>query len=204
MGTRGTALWDNEKSVNQLGRFTKIEAKPTLINYLVSHAVKLWFTEIDGVTFARAVDRKSREAIRLPKPLYNGLVDLARNPKLSMRGSRKPEHTKVLGSNRDGYRLEALFAMEEVPAMLAPMSEALAERLDRAFKTKKTFADEPFAELGMLVELTNARVYQSPERVAAWEAGFDKMNERTTEDRPQWDEFVTRVRPAFAMLLKPS
>ncbi len=203
MGTRGTGLWDDEKSVNQLGRFTKIEAKPTLIHYLVSHAVKLWFTEIDGTTFARAVDRKSREAIRLPKPLYNGLVDLARNPKLSMRGSRKPQHTKVLGANRDGYRLEALFAMEEVPAMLAPMSEALAERLDRAFKTKKTFADEPFAELGMLVELTNANVYQTAERVAAWEAGFDKMNERTTEDRPQWDEFVTRVRPAFAMLLKP-
>ena len=204
MSTRGTGLWDNEKSVDQLGRFTKIEAKPTLIDYLVSHAVKLWFAEIDGTTFARAVDRKTREAIRLPKPLFNGLVEMARNPKLSARGSRKPEHIKILGSNRDGYRLDPLFAMDEVPAMLAPMSELLAERLDRAFKTKKTFAEEPLTELGMLLELTNARVYQSAERVAAWEAGFNKMNERTTEDRPLWDEFVTRVRPLFSMLLKPS
>lgn len=203
MSTAGTGLWDNEKSIERVGRFTKLSAKPTLIDYLVAHSVQLWFGETDGTTFARAIDRRSKEVSRLPKPLFNAFADIARIPGLTSRGARLPAHKQVLGSNRDGFRVQALLDLPEVPALLTPMADALVSRLDKAFKSNRTLAQEPLIELGVLLELTNARVFQTPERAAQWEKAFMEMSARTTEDRPFWDEFVGRVRPAFSMLVAP-
>jgi len=203
MANTGTGLWDNEASVDKIGRFTKIPAKPELHDYLVSHSVLLWFGEVDGTTFARAIDRRSKEVSKLPKPLFNIFVDIA-SKKVTSRGSRTAEHIKILGTNRDGYRVQPLLDMPETAKLLGPMAELVASKLDKTFKSKKTFAEEPLTELGLVLELTNAHLYPDPERVAAWEKGFMEMSARTTEDREHWDAYVARVKPMFAMLSAPA
>ena len=203
MANTGTGLFDSEASVDRIGRFTKISAKPDLLDYLVSHAVLLWFGEVDGTTFARAIDRRSKEVSKLPKPLFNIFVDIA-SKKVTSRGSRTPEHTKILGSNRDGYRVQPLFDMPEAGKLMGPMAELVASKLDKTFKSKKTFAEEPLTELGIVLELTNAHLYPDPARVAAWEKGFMEMSARTTEDREHWDAYVERVKPLFSMLAAPA
>lgn len=203
MANTGTGLWDNEASVDRIGRFTKISAKPELLDYLVSHSVLLWFGEVDGTTFARAIDRRSKEVSKLPKPLFNIFVDIA-TKKVTARGSRTAEHIKILGTNRDGYRVQPLLDLPETAKLLAPMSELVASKLDKTFKGKKTLAEEPLTELGIVLELTNAHIFQDPERVAAWAKGFEEMSARTTEDRDHWDAFVARIKPLFGMLSAPA
>jgi len=204
MDTLAAGLWDNDKSYNRVARFTKVAPKPGLLDFLTSRAVELWFGEIDGSVFARSVERRSKEVIHLPKPLFNALSEIARNPKMTAKGSRSERHRQVLGPRANGFRIQPLFAMTEVTALLEPLSETLAARLDRAFKSRNMLSEDGLSELGVLLELTNAQVFQSAERAARWEAGFMKMSERTTEDRPFWDEFVSRVRPSFSMLSKPA
>jgi hypothetical protein len=200
---RGTGLWDNSVSVDSILRLIKLPTTGTTLHYLVAHGIKLWFAQSDMQEFARASDRKSREIIRLPKPLYDAFARVAGSPRSFPKTTRSEAHKAMLGDAADGIRIEALFNQPEVPEILAPLVTSLCARLDKAFNDQKmTLAKNPFTELGILLELTVIGIYPPADKVKAWHVVFDAANERTKDNREFFDAFVKRVRPIFNHLIK--
>ncbi len=203
MDARGTGLWDNTVSVDSMLRLIKLPTTGGTLHYLVAHGIKLWFAQSDLPEFARASDRKSREIIRFPKPLYDAFARIAGSPKTFVKGSRSEAHRAILGDAADGIRLDPLFQQPEVPEILAPLMTSLTARLDKTFNDPKlTLSKNPFTELGILLELTTFGFYVPAEKVKAWEAAFDAANERTKDEREFFDAYVKRVRPIFKHLVK--
>ncbi len=200
----GTSLWDSEASAGAVPRLIRLTPDKSLMNLLVTRGLLLWFNQCEPREFARAVERRSKEVVLLPKPLFNALSDLAQRPDSFKRGSRKHEHTAVLGPACSGHRIDALFAQPEARALLQVIAERNASKLDTAFaKRKLTLTENPTPELGVLLEFTNVQLFVEAPRVAKWKSGFAAMSERTTEARPFWDEYGTKIETLFSMLTPP-
>jgi hypothetical protein len=203
MATSDNGLWDNEKSLKALPGMVKVPAPKDLTQLLVSWGLRLWFGQCEPREFARAIERKAKDVVKLPKPVYNEIASIAQRPDAFRKGVRKPEFREVIGSAGDGYRVSPIFDIPEARAQVTEVAEKCASRLDTATRKKVTFAEEPLPELGVLLEMTNIGLYQAAERVEAWKKGFNELNARTKENRELWDAWVARVEKVFPLLVKP-
>ena len=204
MGTWGSGLWDNDNSLDAVGELIHVMPGKDLPHLLVSWGLRLWFGQCAPRDLARAVERRSKEVIKLPKPLFEELSNIAqRSDTFKGRSSRKLEHGAILGGYCDGYRIEPLFQLPETRAITADLADRLAQRLDSVFTVKKrvTLYEDALVELGVLLELTNVSLFQDAARVERWKQGFAEMNALTTEERPFWDGYAANVEKLFAMLV---
>ena len=206
MGTRGGGLWDNDASVEEVPGLIRVTPSKDLWHLLASWGLRLWFGQCEPREFARAVERKAKEVVKLPKPVFDALSNIAQRPD-SFKGhrSRKPEHTAIMGGFCGGFRMEALFTLPETRAITAKIADRCANRLDNAFKAKKktTLVEDPLIELGVLLELTNVGFFLEAPRVEKWKKGFAEMNALTAEDRAHWDQYGARVDKLFTLLVAP-
>lgn len=207
MGTWGSGLWDNDSSLDALPELVHLPAGKDLVRTLVAWGVRLWFAQCTPAEFSKGLERRSKELIKLPKPLFDELVAIAQRPKeFEQKESRRPEHREVIGGYCDGYRVEPIFSLPGARDVVAELAERNAARLDKAFGRKKQVSlyEDQLTELGVLLELTNVGVFQRPERVEAWRAGFAAMNAATPEERGFWDEYCGRVEKVFMLLVRPA
>lgn len=204
MSTWGKGLWDNDKSVDAVGGMIRVMPSKDLWHLLACWGLRLWFGQCEPKEFARGIERKAKDVVKLPKPVFNALSEIAQRPDaFKAHRSRKPEHSALIGDSSGGYRMEPLFELPEVRAVTETVAERCAARLDSAFKKKHSLPQDALPELGVLLELTNVRLYQDAARVEKWKTGFAAMNARTTEERPFWDEYVARVEKLFPLLVAP-
>ena len=163
------------------------------------------FGQCEPKEFARGIERKSKEVIKLPKPLFEALSNVAQRPdSFKVHRSRKAEHAAVLGGYCSGYRMDPLFDLPETRALTQAVGERCAKRLDSGLSNQKTtLYEDQLAELGVLLELTNVGLFRDTARVERWKQGFSAMNARTTEERPFWDEYAACVDELFVMLTAP-
>jgi hypothetical protein len=206
METRGSGLWDNT-TVDAVGGLIRVTPSKDLWHLLTSWGLRLWFGQCDPKEFARGIERKAKDVVKLPKPVFEALSNIAQRPdSFKVHRMRKPEHAAVMGNFWGGYRMEPLFQLPETRAITETVAERCASRLDKAFKEKKKapLSEDPLAELGVLLELTNVGIFQDAARVERWKQGFAEMNALTTTERPFWDEYAARVTPSFAMLVAPT
>lgn len=162
------------------------------------------FGQCEPKEFARGIERKSKEVIKLPKTLFEALSNVAQRPdSFKVHRSRKAEHAAVLGGYCSGYRMDPLFDLPETRALTQAVGERCAKRLDSGLSNQTTLYEDQLAELGVLLELTNVGLFQDTARVERWKQGFAAMNARTTEERPFWDEYAACVDELFVMLTAP-
>jgi hypothetical protein len=208
MGTWDTGIFDNDQALNTIDKLIQVRPKADLVHRLVDQGLQLWFGCTDGGRFMKALQRDTRELTKLPKPLFAALVELTANPTIGARDSpgreaRSPKVEAVTGPYRDGWRIDAIFelpgALDVVRGVAERNAVALDKRLSPPAKDTDLF-ECVLTELGVLTVLTELNVRHAPDRVDAWERGFDQVNAATTAERPFWDEFAARVKPAFAML----
>jgi hypothetical protein len=200
-------MFDRDSSSDQVLALLRLPGAKDLTRLLVSKGLELWFAQCDPKEFARSVERKAKEVVKLPKPLYNEIAGIAQSPDAYRgRRSRAPALAAVIGRVCDGYRIDPLFALPGARELVVEVAERCATRLDRTLAVKKKAAlpDDQLLELGVLVEFTNVGVYQTPERVEAWKKGFDHMKAMPTPDRAAWDGFCKRVEKAFVLLVAPT
>ncbi|MDP2273953.1 MAG: hypothetical protein Q8N23_02710 [Archangium sp.] len=206
MSTRGHGLWDNETSIAEVPGLIRVTPSKDLWHLLASWGLRLWFGQCEPREFARAVERKSKDVVKLPKPVFDALSNIAQRPD-SFRGhrSRRQEHTAILGGYCGGFRMEALFTLPETREIVQKVADRCANRLDGVFKAKQKAAltTDPLIELGVLLEFTNIGIFQEAPRVEKWKKGFAEMNALTTDDRGYYDEYATRVDKLFTMLKSP-
>lgn len=207
MGKWGNGLWDNDVSVEAVAGLIRVTPSKDLWHLLASWGLRLWFGQCEPREFARAVERKTKEVVKLPRPVFEALSNIAQRPD-SFKGhrSRKPEHTAILGGTCGGFRMEALFTLPETRAIAEKVGARCATRLDNAFKAKKKvpLTEDPLVELGVLLEFTNVGFFQDAARVEKWKKGFAEMNALTTEDRAVWDDYAARVEKLFPLLVAPA
>jgi hypothetical protein len=126
---------------------------------------------------------------------------MTRTPSLSCdRRDRSPEVAAVTGDYRCGWRIDEIFSLPGATEVVRTVAERNATTLDRVLRADATFYEHQLTELGVLTIFTELDVRQPAARVEAWVRGFDAIDARTTDERGFWDEFVGRVRPAFALL----
>jgi hypothetical protein len=206
MATSGSALWD-KASVEVVGGLIRVTPSKDLWHLLTSWGLRLWFGQCDPKEFARGIERKAKDVVKLPKPVFEVLSNIAQRPdSFKVHRMRKPEHAAVMGNSCAGYRMEPLFTLPETRAILDTVAERCASRLDSALTSKKKkvgFTEDPLPELGVLLEFTNLGVFQEAARVEKWKKGFDELNALTTDERELWDQYAARVAPSFAMLVAP-
>lgn len=203
MGTWDHKLLTNDRSLDELGQLTHLPVGKELMPSLAAWGVRLWFDQCKPRAFSKGIERWAKELTRLPRPLFDELAAIAQRPaEYEKRSSRKPEHVELLGRPGDGYRIEPLFALDGVKAVVAGLAERNALRLDKVLSTPApgSLYENHLTELGVLLELTNVGVTQSAERVATWRAGFARMNAATPEEREFWDRFSERVERLFPLL----
>lgn len=204
MGTWGNGLWDNEATLDAVGGLVKISPAKETMPLLASWGLRLWFGQADAKAFAKGIERKSAELIKLPKPLFQELVGLAQRPtEYARRNSRPAEQTAILGSTCDGYFVAPLFELPEVKAVIENRAEELSVILDKFFaatpKPESLYRNK-LAPLGVLLSFTRIGLFVAPARADAWLAGFDRMVESAKEDVEFWKAFSTRVRPLFTLI----
>lgn len=204
MGTWGNGLFDNEATLDVVGGLVKISPAKETMPLLASWGLRLWFGQADAKAFAKGIERKSAELIKLPKPLFQELVGLAQRPtEYARRNSRPAEHTAILGSTCDGYFVAPLFELPEVKGIVENRAEELSVILDKFFAgTPKAEAlyKNKLAPLGVLLSLTRIGISVAPARADAWLAGFERMVETAKDDAEFWKGFAARVRPLFGLI----
>lgn len=204
MGTWGNGLFDNEATLDVVGGLVKISPAKETMPLLASWGLRLWFGQADAKAFAKGIERKSAELIKLPKPLFQELVGLAQRPtEYARRNSRPAEHTAILGSTCDGYFVAPLFELPEVKGVIENRAEELSVILDKFFAgTPKAEAlyKNKLAPLGVLLSLTRIGIFVAPARADAWLAGFERMVETAKDDAEFWKGFAARVRPLFGLI----
>lgn len=206
MGTTGSGLWDNDSSLDALAGLIRLPTGKDLARTLVSWGLRLWFDQCTPQEFSKGLERRSKELIKLPKPLFAELASIAQRPReYDRRGSRSAAHHAIIGGYGDGYRIDPLFAYPGAREAVTEVAERNAARLDKVSnaKSKRTLYEDQLPELGVLLEFTTVGVFQRPERVEAWRARFATMNAATTEERAFWDEFCGRVEKVFPLLVGP-
>lgn len=206
MATRGSGLWDNDSCIEEVPGLIRVTPSKDLWHLLACWGLRLWFGQCEPREFARAVERKSKEVVKLPRPVFEALSNIAQRPD-SFKGhrSRLPEHVAVLGGTCGGYRMEPLFDLPEVRVIAEKLAERAGKRLDGLFRARKKvpFTEDNLVELGMLLEFTNIGFYLEPDRVEIWKKGFSEMDAATLEDRATWDAYRARVEKIFPMLVAP-
>jgi hypothetical protein len=204
MSTWGSGLWDNDATVDVVGTLVKISPAKETMPLLASWGLRLWFGQADAKAFAKGIERKSAELIRLPKPLFQELVGLAQRPtEYARRNTRPAEHTAILGSSCDGYFVAPLFELPDVKAVVENRAEELSLVLDKFFggtpKPEALYKNK-LAPLGVLLTFTRIGIYVAPARADAWLAGFERMVEAAKSEGEFWKDFSGRVRPLFTLI----
>ena len=206
MAIRGSGLWDNDSCIEEVPGLIRVTPSKDLWHLLACWGLRLWFGQCEPREFARAVERKSKEVVKLPRPVFEALSNIAQRPD-SFKGhrSRLPEHVAVLGGTSGGYRMEPLFDLPEVRVIAEKLAERAGKRLDGVFRARKKvpFTEDNLVELGVLLEFTNIGFYLEPDRVEIWKKGFSEMDAATLEDRATWDAYRARVEKIFPMLVAP-
>ncbi|MDP2271633.1 MAG: hypothetical protein Q8N23_14865 [Archangium sp.] len=201
MGTWGSGLWDNDASLDALPELIHVPPSKDLTHLLASWGLRLWFDRCAPKDFARAIERKSKEVIKLPKPLFEALAAIAQRPdSFKEKRSRSAPHHAILGGSADGYRIDPVFALPEVRALVgAVVRDRCAAQLDAVLTgpSRVSLYEDHLTGLGVLLELTNVGLFQPADRVARWRAGYAEMNALTPEERDFWDELVPRVEALF-------
>lgn len=205
MGTWGDRLWDNDSALDQLPALIDAKIGGDLHRMLAVWALKLWFERCTVEEFNRAISRRSKDVIKLPKPLFEQLAAMIARPKeLADKSDRSNEHQAVIGGYCAGLRLDVIFAMPEARPVLAEIAAKLKVLLDGYERANGDFYELGFVELGVALELTRCEIWPAPADVERWRAAFNAADQRTTQERSFFDDFVKSVGPAFDLLARPS
>jgi hypothetical protein len=206
MSSWGRKLWDNDASADAVPDLIKVAPSKSLNHLLASWGLRLWFGGCTAKEFARGIERKSKDIIKLPRPVFVALSEIAQRPaSFDHRPSRSAAHKAIIGVSKAGHCVEPLFALPEVKGLVADLvAERCATELDRKCGRKKQspLSEDTFTELGVLLELTQVGVFQPAVRVERWKDGLAAMNSLTTDERPFWDEFLQGVDAAFPLLVQ--
>jgi hypothetical protein len=212
MGTWDSGLFDNDHALDVLDELILVKPRPELRHQLVNQALKVWTAspslwldgadKLDTRAFMKPLQRDTRALTKLPPVLFELLATMTKSPSLANdRRDRSPEVAAVVGGYRCGWRIDEIFSLPGAMDVVRTVAERNAATIDRDFaSTKLTFDELELTELGVLTLFTELGVRHPAARVDAWERGFDAVDARTAEERSFWDEFVVRVRPAFALL----
>lgn len=204
MGTWGSGLWDNDSALDALPDLVRISPAKETLTLVTAWAVKLWFAQCKPAEFSKGIERKASELTKLPKPVFEELVAIVREPRVyEKKTSRLPEHAKVLGGYCDGYFIAPVFELPEVRAVVASHSEKLSLVVDKQLsrKPRKDLLYElDLTALGLVLSFTRVGAVPTKERLDAWEAGFDAIDQANTSERGFWDEWRDRVRPSFELM----
>ncbi len=207
MGTWGTGLFENDKAVDAVLNLVMVKPKTDLGERLADVGLQVWFGRIDGKAAMKSLQKDTRELTKLPKPVFQALTELTSSPESAKsKSNRSAEVSKITGLYASGWRIDPLLELPNVAPVVERVAEANAVKLDArltaALTSKRELPQEPLVELGVLTVLTERGIKHSAARVDAWAKGFAALNERTTDDRKFWDEFVTKAQAAFKLLTK--
>lgn len=213
MGTWGEGLYDNDSALDGLWGLLKLGGEEPDVACLAARIGLLAWLNPVSVTHGegdlkRRVDAVAADLPRLPVETRAALESLLAAPEAAVETrSRTAEVRAVLGGYSDGPRIDALLRFDGAQPVIDDLGDRAARQLDRDLAADAGLYEVAgsLAALGVLIELARAGLWQpAADRVAAWRAGFDRIDKATKSERGFWWKYVRRVRTGFDLLAPPS
>lgn len=209
MGTWGSGIYENDGALDGLASLVKIPAdEQDPARVVVGIGLVAWLEPVSlsvaSGDLRAAVDRVADGIAGLPEATRSALAEVLADPeKASERSSRTSAASAAIGHASCGPRIDPLLRFPGAQPVIAELAECAARRLDASLGGDEDLYEiaSDLGALGVLIELGEAGLWHpAPERLAAWRAGFDAADQRTTEERGFWDRYAARVRPGLALL----
>ncbi|PCC67058.1 hypothetical protein SAMN02745121_07624 [Nannocystis exedens] len=206
MGTWDDGLYDNDAALDLVGglvRLPALDASPSEL--AVGIGLVAWLQPVVlKLRGAGHVAAALAHGEALPADAREVLAGLARDLEGALAGrSRSEAAAAAIGGYNDGPRFDALLRVPGGQASIDALGERAAAVLDRADDVDLYEAAGDFGALGLVVELVDAGLWKpAPDRVAAWQARFDRADAGTREERGFWDAYAVRVRLGFELALR--
>lgn len=204
MGTWGEGLYDNDSALDELaGLVAPRGDEANAEEWAVALGLALW---LDPALLKREatplLEKLEGDESSLPEEARAVLRALREDREALLRKrSRSEALHALLGGYSDGPREDALVGLAGGRRCVESLGERCAQRMDALREGDLYEAAAELAALGVLLELHEAGLWSPAEaRVAAWRAGFERIDEATKEERGFWWRYVRRVYDGLARL----
>ena len=204
MGTWDDGLYDNDSALDELGDLVdSLDPTPDAAHLVATVGLTLQLSPSSLGAYpdrwANTI-RSSPHLQDLRADAKEALERIAADPEAATKGGeRSEEAAATIGGYAEGPRVDALFAVPGVDAVVAGFVEQAAARLDEALVGEDDLYEiaGPLAPLGVLLDL---EAVVERERVVRWVDAFDRADTGTTDERGFWDVYVARVRKGLQAL----
>jgi len=209
MGTSGEGLYDNDEALDVLADLLDgipLEKDPA--HLAAGVGLLLWFQgaafATDPKKFRKLLARHGDWIAAFPSPVRSVLEAIAADPETAAAGARsRPAVLKeILGGYCDGPRRDELLTVAGGAEVIGELARRCRDHLSGALRRTLDLYELAgyLAPLGVLLELGTLAPPTEPDLIATWEAGFDRADAGTEDERDFWDEYAARVKKAFVLL----
>ncbi len=211
MGAWDDGLYDNDSALDNLSELVLDDDLDRLPAAELAAAIglRLWMQPVDldikADDYKLLLHDRRAEFDSLTDAARLALERVAADPAAAVTGrSRTPEVRAAIGGYCDGPRVDELLRVPGGEPVLRRLRDRCASLLDGCLRGEGWDLYEASGELGalgVLLELSQVGVTATPEQLAAWRAGFDRVDAATSdEEREFWDGYAARARKAFDLL----
>jgi hypothetical protein len=209
MGTWGSGIYDNDHALDRLAELVEPFCEAAATSQLpVGLGLLAWLLPSHLGT---AIEHHRGQFKSVPSDMAGWSDDtltaiealLADPEAATQERGREAAASEAIGSYSNGPRIEPLLRAPGGQAVIEALAARAAGHLDHVLARTDSLYElaGELAALGVLIELaTGGFSRPAPARVAAWRAGFDAADRRTSEERGFWDRYVVRVRHGFDLL----
>jgi len=209
MGTWGSGIYDNDHALDRLAELVEPFCEAAATSQLpVGLGLLAWLLPSHLGT---AIEHHRGQFKSVPSDMAGWSDDtltaiealLADPEAATQERGREAAASEAIGSYSNGPRIEPLLRAPGGQAVIEALAARAAGHLDHVLGRTDSLYElaGELAALGVLIELaTGGFSRPAPARVAAWRAGFDAADRRTSEERGFWDRYVVRVRHGFDLL----
>lgn len=210
MGTWGSGIYDNDNALDRLAELVEPFCEAAATSQLpVGLGLLAWLLPSHLST---AIEHHRGQFKAVPSDMAEWSDDtltaiealLADPEAATQERGREAAATEAIGGYSNGPRIEPLLRAPGGQAVIEALAAHAAAHLDRSLARPSTLYElaGDLAALGVLIELATAGFSRpAPARVAAWRAGFEASYRRTPQERSFWDEYATRVKRGFDLLV---